>query len=170
MDIPIEKSVNLCETYPSVIDRYFTRRLVHNEGNNDVCILYHSNKICLVTLAKTHAALQKDIVKVDFKVGNKLDRSNNKVSGKGKKGGQHVDDQSVLCLVECSDKSVYRILAGVKGKLIEMNDYLIENPKLLADKPETDGYIAVILLKLNTDIPSKSEVVLQSGDVDENVN
>ena len=35
--------------------------------------------------------------------------------------------------VECADISVYRILSGVKGKLIEMSDRLIANPKLLAD-------------------------------------
>lgn len=168
-DIPIEKSIELCEKYPSVVDRYFTRRHVQNEGGNDVCLLVHSNQICVVTLAANHAALQKGIAKVDFKVGNKLDRSTNKVAGKGKKGGQHVDVQSVLCLVECNDGSIYRVPAGIKAKLVEVNDRLVENPQLLATKTETEGYIAVLLLKPSTDGRKKTESDLKKNASDEAV-
>ena len=151
MDVPIERSITLQDKYPSVVDRYFTRKYVQNEGDNDVCLLFHSNKICIVTLAKSHAAFKKGISKVDFKVTNKLDRSSNKVTGKGKKGGQHVDEKAVLCVLECLDGTIYRVMAGVKGKLIEVNESLMENPQLLVDKGETDGYIAVVLQKLGAD-------------------
>ena len=150
MDVPIEKSVALSVKYLSVTDRYFTRRYIKRDGDNDTCLLYHSNKICLVTLAKSHAIFKKDvkILRVNFKVGDKLDRSSNKVVGKGKRGGQHVDENSVLCFVECDDGSVYNIMAGIKGKLVEVNEHLMNDPKLLQMKAETDGYIAVLLQKL----------------------
>lgn len=153
MNIPLEESVPLSVKYPSVIDRYFTRRYVQKDGDNDTCLLFHSNKICLVTLAKSHAIFKKGVAirRVNFKVGEKLDRSNNKVVGKGKRGGQHVDENSILCFVECDDDSVYNIVAGVKGKLIEVNEHLIDDPQLLLTKAETDGYIAVVLQKLGVE-------------------
>lgn len=150
MDVPIEESITLSHKYPSVIDRYFSRRLIQREEDNDTCILLHSNRICLVTLAKSHAICKKGVAirRVNFKVGNKLDRSDNKVVGKGKRGGQYVDENSILCIVELADDSVYKIMAGMKGKLIEVNENLINDPELLVTKTETNGYIAVILQKL----------------------
>lgn len=150
MNVPLELSVPLSVNYPSVIDRYFTRRYIRRNDDNNTCLLFHSNKICLVTLAKSHAIFKKTVAirKVNFKVNDKLDRSNNKVVGKGKRGGQHVDENSILCIVECEDNTVYNIMAGVKGKLVEVNEYLMNDPQLLLTKAETDGYIAVVLQKL----------------------
>ena len=166
MNIPIEKSIPLSVTYPSVVERYFTQRYIRREGDNDTCILYHSNKICLVTLAKSHAIFKKGAVikKVNFKVGEKLDRTNNKVSGKKKHGGQRVDEHSILCLVECEDDSLYTIRAGVKGKLVEVNEPLIENPNLLMTKSETDGYIAVVLQKLGVECDMSNSVSKEEYD------
>ena len=160
MSVPIEESITLSVTYPSVIDRYFTRRYIRRDGDNDTCLLYHSNKICLVTLAQSHAIFKKDVVikKVNFKVGEKLDRTNNKVSGKKKHGGQYVDEHSILCLVECEDDSVYTVRAGVKGKLVEVNEHLIGDPNLLLTKAETDGYIAVVLQKLGVECNMSNSV------------
>lgn len=168
MAVPIERSITLQDKYPSVIDRYYTRKYVQSEGGNDVCLLFHSNKICVVTLAKSHAALTKGISKVDFKVGKKLDRSSNKVTGKGKKGAQCVNEKDVLCIVECKDGTVYQVMAGVKGKLVEVNEHLVEDPQLLEVKYETDGYIAVVLQKLGVD-GAKSESSLTQHDYDKAV-
>ena len=149
MNVPIEESIELCDSYPSVVYRYFSRQYV-TENQNDICLLFHSNKICVVTLAKSHIILKNNLTirKVNFKIGDKLDRMDNKVKGKGKKGGQHVDANSILCIIECEDNSEYCVKAGVKGKLIEVNENLIENPQLLVSKPDGEGYIAVVLQKL----------------------
>ena len=152
MDLPIEKSVPLCEKYPSVVDRYFTRQNVTGEdGSPDVTLLFHSNKICVVTLSLNHKVFSSSspISKVNFKVGEKLDRTNNKVVGKGKKGGQHVDEKSLLCIIECENGTNYKVMAGVKGKLVEVNENLISNPELLVSQTDTNGYIAVILQRLD---------------------
>ncbi|KZS21019.1 protein Abitram [Daphnia magna] len=166
MNVPLEESVTLSAKYPSVIDRYFTRRYIQREGKNDTCLLYHSNKICLVTVAKSHAIFEKGspIRKVNYKVGEKLDRSDNKVLGKKKHGGQYVDEHSILCIVECEDDSVYSIRAGVKGKLIEVNENLIENPQLLFNKAETDGYVAVVLQKLGVECNMSNSVSREEYD------
>jgi len=151
MDVPIHKSIKLSETYPSVVDRYFTRQYSTNyQNDSDMCLLFHSNKICVVTLAPTHNIFKKKLAvkNVSFKIGKELDRSENVVKGKGKKGAQNVNADSVLCIIKCEDNTEYRVKACVRGKLIEVNENLIINPQLLIDKPETEGYIAVILQRL----------------------
>jgi len=142
--------VELSDRYPSVVDRYFTRRYVLKEGRRDVCLLFHSNKICVVTLAKSHALVQDrvPIAKVNFKVTKKVDRSENKVKGKSKKGGQFVEETSLLCIVECVDGTEHHIEACIRGKLVEINENLATNPQLLLDKPETEGYIGIVLQRL----------------------
>ena len=150
MDVKIEDSVELSGKYPSVVDRYFSRRFVLEDDKDDYCLLFHSNKICAVTIAKSHKIFRNNVAikKVNFKVNNKVDRMENKVRGKGKKGGQLVEEKAVLCIVECEDGTEHHIRACVRGKLVEVNENLITNPQLLLEKPETDGYIAIILQKL----------------------
>lgn len=149
MNVPIEESIPLLHTYPSVVERYFSRRNIQDSG---VCLLQHSNKICLVTLAQDHEIFNRSITvkAVNFQISEKIDRANNKVSGKGKRGGQHINQKSVLCKVELEDGTIFPIEAGLKGKLIEINENLKTNPNLIVQKPDTDGYIAVILQKLGS--------------------
>lgn len=60
-------------------------------------------RICVVTVAKRHPVLNSgDVVKVDFQVSKKVNRLDNKVSGKRKKGGQYLLPHSPLCEVTCS--------------------------------------------------------------------
>ena len=67
-----------------------------------------------------------------FQVSEKLDRSDNKVSGKRKRGGQWVDETSILCKITChDDDTTYSIHCGVRGTLVEMNENLITNPELM---------------------------------------
>jgi len=150
MNVRIENSIELCDNYPSVVDRYFTRHYFTDDQDDNMCLLFHSNKICVVTIAPSHAIFKKKLAikKINFKIGEKLDRMDNIVKGKGKKGAQHVDASSVLCIIQCEDDSEYRVKACVKGKLVEVNENLIANPQLLLTKPETEGYIAVVLQRL----------------------
>ncbi|XP_077966804.1 protein Abitram-like [Styela clava] len=148
--------------FPSVVDRYFTRLYKVNlpsgtlnyedfkTTRNDVRILWHSNKICLVTLAPSHPAFSPDktISEVSFKVTLKCDRSNNKVSGKRKRGAQWLNPESPLCIVTLSDGEKYTVHSGIRGNLIEVNENLLKYPELLKEKPETNGYIAVVMIKL----------------------
>jgi len=40
----------------------------------------------------------------------------------------------VVCLVTCTDGSVYTIYSCVKGRLVEVNTRLLDNPSLLVSK------------------------------------
>jgi len=74
-------------------------------------------------------------------VTEKLDRSNNRVSGKRKRGAQWLNPSSPLCLIYCSDGSQYTVYCGVRASLVEMNDRLLSNPDLLLRRYKTEGYV-----------------------------
>ncbi|TNN85817.1 Protein Simiate [Liparis tanakae] len=139
-------------TAPSVIDRYYTRWFradMKEKPCEDHCVLQHSNRLCVVTLAETHPILQngREIKSIDYKISNGCSRLNNKVSGKSKKGGQFLTEFAPLCKITCTDETEYTIYSCIRGRLLEVNESILEKPTLLLEKPSTEGYIAIILPK-----------------------
>lgn len=141
---------------PSLVDRYFTRFFYRKmeTDNEDHQILIHSNRICLIGLAPSHIAFVKGIKSVDFNIGN-IDRRQNHCSGKGKKGAMNLQPSSALAIVTCEDDTQYKVVSCITGKLVEVNEKLIDNPKLLAQ--EGNGYVAICLPKIEN-----AEVIKQS--------
>ncbi|XP_013385567.1 protein Simiate [Lingula anatina] len=140
--------------HPSVVERYFTPRYkpdVKKVPGEDQCVLVHSNRICVVTVARCHPILSqhKTVCAVNFQVDKKTNRMDNKVTGKGKKGGQWLTELSALCHVTCSDQSTYTLYSCIRGHLVEINENLVRTPGLLTQKPDTDGYIAIVLPRLH---------------------
>lgn len=138
--------------FPTVTDRYFTayyKMNIHSPGD-DICIRIHSNRICMLSLAPSHTIFRdnKSIMKVDFKVSDKLDRALNKVSGKSKHGAQPLQVNSNICTISCSDGQTYLIKCCMIGKLVEVNEMLSEKPQLLREPPHKGGYLAIILPNL----------------------
>ena len=77
------------------------------DRSQDILVLNHSNKICLVTLAPSHPVIANNLTvkKVNFEVSKKVDRKSNKTTGKSKKGGQLLEPISVLAIVETETES-----------------------------------------------------------------
>lgn len=145
---PITESHNFdYDAYPSVVERYYGKHYYFRNGKLDEAhtVLNHSNGICLIGLADTHVAVKKGIKSITFDIGN-FDRSKNQVKGKNKRGAMVLQATSVLAIVTCDDDSTYRVSSCVQGKLVEINEDLVENPKLIGT--DGDGYIAVVLPKL----------------------
>ena len=136
-------------SFPTITDRYFTPYYKLNVQclGDDICILMHSNRICMLTLAPSHVVFQSDtqITKIDFKVSDKLDRVLNKVSGKSKHGAQPLQTNSNICIITCSNGQTYKIKCCIIGKLVEVNEALLNNPKLLLEPPHKGGYLAIVL-------------------------
>lgn len=135
--------------FPTVTERYFTAYYKINvqSPGDDICIRIHSNRICMFSLAPSHAIFQgdRDITKVDFKISDRLDRALNKVSGKSKHGAQPLQVNSNICTILCSDGQRYLIKCCMIGKLVEVNEMLSEKPQLLRELPHKGGYMAIIL-------------------------
>uniref|UniRef100_T1JEP8 Protein Abitram n=1 Tax=Strigamia maritima TaxID=126957 RepID=T1JEP8_STRMM len=155
-------------TYLTVGERYYTpsyKTDIKGKENHDQCLLFHSNRICVICIAPTHPLIaeNKSIEKVNFQVTEKVNRLENKVSGKSKKGGQWLTEDSPLCNVTCSDGSQYTICSCIKGKLIEVNEKLVSSPHLIIEKPQAEGYIGIVLTpKIGTG--QKPQVKLLTAD------
>ncbi|KAM7092252.1 protein Abitram isoform 1-T1 [Molossus nigricans] len=142
---------------PSLVDRYFTRWYkadVKGKPCEDHCILQHSNRICVITLAESHPVLQsgKTIKSISYQISNNCSRLQNKVSGKFKRGAQFLTELAPLCKIYCSDGEEYTISSSffnscVRGRLMEVNENILHEPSILQEKPSTEGYIAVVLPK-----------------------
>ncbi|XP_072431851.1 protein Abitram isoform X1 [Chiloscyllium punctatum] len=187
------------QTFPSMVDRYFRRWYktdVKGKQCEDHCILQHSNRICVITLAESHPLLQsgRKIKSISYQISANCSRLQNKVSGKSKRGGQFLTELAPLCRILCIDGEEYTIyssnidkrgefqrtaesdgllttwsqcasetpLVGVvpskkeadceywsciRGRLLEVNENILQEPSLLQKKPSTEGYIAVVLPK-----------------------
>lgn len=100
--------------------------------------LFSSYRIGVVSIAPAHPLLKPGTVikEVDFQINYKLNRLDNKVSGKSKRGGQKVAETSPICVVHTSGEheASYVLLAGMKGTLIEVNEKLSTQPSLIHER------------------------------------
>ncbi|CAG9793260.1 unnamed protein product [Diatraea saccharalis] len=142
-------------------ERYFTKRYILDFGgikNNDIMLMYHSNRITLLYLAPSHSFFKKEgEYKLNFSIGN-INRLNNAVKGKSKKGGQHLTPNSIICKIEYDDGTSFEVPCGIKGTLIEINEQLVDHPDVLKKEPD-DGFIAVILSSIANSEATKNELL-----------
>lgn len=145
---------NKLDSSLSVCDRYYEHKYcmkinkITDKAHQRVSS--HSNKLIMISIAENHPIFKEDkvIVKINCNVTEKVDRSKNITSGKGKRGAQKLSPSSVLCFVECSDGSIYTVYSCVRGKLLEINENLFQKPELIKKKPVSEGFIALILPNL----------------------
>jgi len=147
--VPSITSCYTSDVHPSVVERYFTTfyypKQSANGDNEDHLVLYHSNRLCLIGLAKSHVAFTKGISSINYKIGN-CDRSTTQVKGKHKKGGLNLQPTTAVALITCKDGSEYKVVSGIYGKLLEVNDRLEGESLHKLNIPGT-GYIAIVLCK-----------------------
>lgn len=160
----VEKPSNFhAAFYPSIVERYFTPYFVSApvvgrasdiSSTLNTCelkILFHSNKLCVITLSPNHPVLSSEsqITDVNFQVTDKCNRFLNTVSGKRKRGAQWLNPESPICRVTTRDGVVHVIRSGIRGNLIEVNERLRHSPHLLSKFPQTEGYIAIVMVKID---------------------
>lgn len=145
--------------YPSVVDRFFTR-FYYIKSQAAYQVLYHSNRICLICLAPSHPAYTEGVESISFDVGN-VDRSQNVVKGKAKKGGMILQAETTLALLKTNSGKTYKIPSCIRGKLVEVNTALITDPKLLERVPEGAGYFAILLPKIDNCDGIKASLLTQ---------
>lgn len=139
--------------YPSVVDRYYQRYTWNTTKtfkgySGPARVLKHSNRIVISCLHPDHPVRSQTIKSISFKVSEKCDRAANKVSGKRKKGGQWLNETGpILSITTEESEEPILIQSGVRGRLIEVNLRLVDNPELLLTQSESAGYIAIFLPK-----------------------
>ncbi|XP_051168928.1 protein Abitram [Leptopilina boulardi] len=154
--------VDLSTKWQSVTDRYFTAfyKIDVTKPGDDICIRVHSNRICMISLAPSHQIFHTPssmIVNVNFRVSEKLDRTKNQVSGKGKRGAQPLQENSNICSITCDNGETHVIKCCMTGKLVEVNESLAKDPSLLHEPPHKGGYLAIVLpnIRLIEDLKKK---------------
>ncbi|CAH4027644.1 protein Abitram [Pieris brassicae] len=162
MACDILQSIKLDNNYKSFTDRYFTKRYIidfNGIKNNDIMIMFHSNRVALLCLAPSHFFFQNNNnYKLNFSVGN-VDRLSNTVKGKSKKGGQMLNPKSVICKIDYEDGTSFDVPSCMKSTLIEINEQLISDPHLLRKKPDADGFIAILLSSIAISDATKNELL-----------
>ncbi|CAG0914198.1 unnamed protein product [Notodromas monacha] len=157
-EISIIDSVDLSTSLLGPVDKFYKRLY---DPKNDLCFMFHSNRVCVITLSRHHPLVveRSPISKIDFRINHRTDRSLNKVSGKGKKGAQILEENSRLCTIHTETKAV-ELRAGIKGKLIEVNENLVKNPDLIVTHPEAEGFIAIAMpVHLGSDLTDKGRLL-----------
>ena len=116
------------------------------ERREDLMVLCHSNKICLISLAPSHPVIRNRLVidKVNLDVSKNIDRKTNKTSGKSKKGGQALQNDSILVILE-TERKKFKVQAVVPGKLICMNKVILEDSEKVVSHHDSLGHIAILL-------------------------
>lgn len=156
---PITDCYDAMMNYPSMVDRFFTRYYYIKAGAA-YQVLYHSNRICLVCLAPTHPAYGEGIATVSYNVGN-VDRSQNVVKGKAKKGGMILQADTTLAVLTTDAGNTYKIPSCIRGKLVEVNTALLTDAKQLQLAPEGAGYFAILLPKIENCDDIKASLLTQ---------
>lgn len=143
--------------YPTFIERYFTKHYMLDVkyANNDHLILIHSNKVAVIALAPSHSLLvDKDkykLERVEF-----VQQVSEEMSGKHKHNAKNVNFNQPICKLHCREREnseatrTFLVYACLNAKLAEINENIVKNPQLLVDKPDTEGYIAILIPRLES--------------------
>ena len=67
----------------------------------------------------------------------------NKITGKNKHGAHQLSPNEYVIQIKAND-NIINFCPKIKGKLLEINQNLVKNPKLLIDSPEKNGFICLI--------------------------
>ena len=119
--------------------RYYTAYTYQHQAESPLLIRMHSNKLFLLFLHPDHPAMKQKILNISYKF------STDSLSGKRKKGA--VTLQANTNLIEIKTESeTYVVKSGIPGKLIEINDILLNSPEFIKNE---EGFIAIVMPPLN---------------------
>eukprot|EP00434_Breviolum_minutum_P010567 symbB.v1.2.009320.t1/scaffold585.1/size314277/10 len=132
----------------SVLNRGF-ERFLGPEGEH-LCIRRHPNGLFVVSLAPSHPLLATGkVTQVTFPT----ELMENEAFGKRCRGGATVNPRSLLASVAMEDGGSFNIQCPIEARLVELNDLLLEEPRLLQESPEDEGFLAILQARRPQDQP-----------------
>ena len=134
----ILESVGLKSTfYNDQIQRYFSKYYLNKGEPNEQYIFIHSNGIIMCGIGSNNEILKKDITEIIIL------KQPQKITGKNKHGAHQLSPNEYVIQIK-ADGNVINYCPKLKGKLLEVNQNLVKNPKLLKESPEKNGFICLI--------------------------
>ncbi|KAI9490095.1 hypothetical protein BDB00DRAFT_839592 [Zychaea mexicana] len=128
--------------------RYYTLHY-HRDLDNKIYVRQAPNKVCILGITEQHPAIltnKEQSLKLEATLGSNA----------------NVKPDTVLCEIVSGDAR-YAIKANMYGKLLEINPRILESSELLLNKPETEGYLAVIKSQYE-DTAKQLEAFTSAGD------
>ncbi|VDD76662.1 unnamed protein product [Mesocestoides corti] len=134
-------------------DRYFTTCYfpdVGDEEGNDLCVMQHSNRVCVIGLAPGHHLFrgcssakssksteadasvpfsrEHQVLGVDFQLSQSFNLLDTKISGRRKRGSHHLQHPSqCIGYAVCDQGERHPLVSGLPGRLYESNSRLALN-------------------------------------------
>ena len=135
----ILESVGLKSTfYNDQIQRYFSKYYLDKGQPNEQYIFIHSNGIIICGIGSNNDILKKNISEIIVL------KQPTKITGRSKHGAHQLSPNEYVIQIKTDDNNTINFCPKIKGKLLEVNQNLVKNPKLLIDSPEKNGFICLI--------------------------
>ena len=94
--------------------------------------------VCVVRLAPAHPAFGAGVVPLRLRFAVAASG----LSGKKKRGAVEVMPDDIVARVECEGGAAYPVVAGIRGRVLELNEAAAP-----ADLLGRDGYVAIVLAR-----------------------
>ena len=134
----ILESVGLKSTfYNDQIQRYFSKYYLDKGQPNEQYMFIHSNGIIMCGIGSNNDILKKNISEIIIL------KQPTKITGKNKHGAHLLNVTEYIIQIKADDNT-FNFCPKIRGKLLEVNQNLVKNPKLLIDSPEKNGFICLI--------------------------
>ena len=123
--------------YNDQIQRYFSKYYLNKGEPNEQYIFIHSNGIIMCGIGSNNEILKKDIKEIIIL------KQLSKITGRSKHGAHLLCANENIIQIK-TDDNTFNFCPKLKGKLLEINQNLAKNPKLLVESPEKNGFICLI--------------------------
>ena len=134
----ILESVGLKSTfYNDQIQRYFSKYYLDKGQPNEQYIFIHSNGIIMCGIGANNDILKKNVSEIIIL------KQPAKITGKNKHGAHLLNINEYIVQIK-TDENTFNFCPKLRGKLLEVNQNLVKNPKLLLESPEKNGFICLI--------------------------
>jgi hypothetical protein len=140
------ESVGLKSTYYNdFVERYFTKYYINKSTPKEQFIFIHSNGLIVCGFGANHFITQSNISAcTDLKKPGRI-------TGRRKHGAHYLNENEYVVQVTYDNGKIFNFCPQLKGKLLEINQNIVDKPNLLNEYPEKYGFVCIIHLDKGVD-------------------